>query len=167
MSRFLLCGAAIVGLQFADHAALAHVGLDVETAHADAPFNAGFHVGHGCSGSPTLRLRIRIPPGVAAVEPQPKAGWRVTTETGAYETAVLSGGQAFKDGVREVVWSGLLPAHKTATFTMKAKLAADARPGAKLVFLVVQECEKGVERWIDLDDEDAHPAPYLRIEPKR
>jgi uncharacterized protein YcnI len=167
MRRYLLGGAAIIGLQFDPQAGLAHVALEGDTAQANASFSADFHVGHGCSGSPTVRLRIKIPPGVAGVEPQPKAGWSVTTERGPYDSAIVSGGQTFKDGVREVVWSGLLAAHKTGTFNMTAKLAADARPGQKLIFPVVQECVKGVERWIDPDDSDDHPAPYLIIEPKK
>jgi uncharacterized protein YcnI len=167
MRNVLIWGAAIVGLQFAAQRAPAHVALETETAQADAPFDAAFHVGHGCSGSPTVRLRVKIPAGVVAVEPQSKSGWSVSTETASYRFGVVSGGQTFKDGIKEVIWSGLLPAHKTTAFHIKAKLAADAEPGQKLFFMVVQECEKGVERWIDLDEEDEHPAPFLLIEPKR
>jgi uncharacterized protein YcnI len=166
MIRNLLPCIATVILLFAAAPAQAHVELEGEAAQANAPFVAAFHVGHGCSGSPTVRLRIEIPPGVAEVEPQPKAGWSIVTESGPYESPVTSGGRTFQEGVKQVIWSGLLPAHKTATFPMKAKLAADAQPGQKLVFPVLQECEKGLERWIDLDDQSDHPAPYLTIEPK-
>jgi uncharacterized protein YcnI len=167
MKKLLFGSAAIIGLVAVVEPVRAHVALEHDTAQADAPFMAAFHVGHGCSGSPTVRLRIKIPPGVVAVEPQPKAGWSVITETGPYASGLTSGGQTFVEGVKDVIWSGLLPAHKTTTFTIKTKLAADAKPGQKLVFPVLQECEKGVERWIDLDDEDDHPAPYVTIEPKK
>lgn len=38
-------------------------------------------VSHGCSGQPTLRVRIAIPEGVVGVKPMPKAGWTLTTKT--------------------------------------------------------------------------------------
>jgi uncharacterized protein YcnI len=53
------------------------------------------------------------------------------------------------------------------TFLLKARLSDDAAAGRKLMFPVYQQCEKGEERWIDPDDQDDHPAPFLTIMPKR
>lgn len=53
------------------------------------------------------------------------------------------------------------------TFLLKARLSDDMVAGRKLMFPVYQQCEKGEERWIDPDDEDEHPAPFLTVMPKR
>jgi uncharacterized protein YcnI len=152
----LLCGEAS-----------AHVSLEGKTVQAGALFDATFRVGHGCAGSPTVKLNIRIPNGVVAVEPQAKDGWSVTSESGTLDHVTASGGQSFSDGVKVVTWSGLLSPHQGGTFTLKARLADDAVAGKRVIFQVYQQCEKGEERWIDSDDEDDHPAPFLTIVPKR
>ena len=148
-------------------AAFAHVSLEGKTAPAGSPFDAAFRVGHGCSGSPTVKLQIRIPAGVVAVQILRKDGWNGSTEAGALEHAVVSGGETFSEAVKIVTWTGSLSAHQPSTFTLHARLADDAVAGGKLVFPVVQQCEKGEERWIDSNDDDHHPAPFLTIVPKR
>ena len=146
--------------------AFAHVSLEQKNVQAGGAFDATFKVGHGCSGSPTVRLNVRIPDGVVAVKPQAKDGWTVTSETGALGHATISGGRTFSDGARTVTWSGLLPPHQAGSFTLRAQLADDATVGKRLIFPVYQQCEKGEERWIDSDEEDDHPAPFLTIVPK-
>jgi periplasmic copper chaperone A len=156
---------SILALLFGE--AFAHVSLEGKTAQAGASFDATFRVGHGCAGSPTVKLNIRIPDGVVAVEPQAKDGWSVTSTSGALDHATVSGGQSFSVGAKVVTWSGLLSPHQAGTFTLKARLADDAVAGQRVIFQVYQQCEKGEERWIDSDDEDEHPAPFLTIVPKR
>jgi uncharacterized protein YcnI len=154
-------------LTFLGGEAFAHVRLEGKTVQAGASFDATFRVGHGCKGSPTVKLNIRIPNGVVAVEPQAKEGWSVTSASGALDHATGSGGRSFSEGVKAVTWSGLLSPHQAGTFTLKARLADDAVAGQRVTFPVYQQCENGEERWIDPDDEDDHPAPFLTIVPKR
>jgi len=167
MNRASFFAAAVSIFTFLSGEAFAHVSLEGKTVQAGASFDATFRVGHGCAGSPTVKLNIRIPNGVVAVEPQAKEGWSVTSESGTLDHATVSGGQSFSDGVRMVTWSGLLSPHQVGTFTLRARLADNAVAGQKVTFLVYQQCEKGEERWIDPDDEDDHPAPFLTIVPKR
>ena len=167
MNRQALFSATLFALTLLSGAAFGHVSLESKTAQAGAPFDATFHVGHGCSGSPTIKVQIRIPDGVVAVEPQTRDGWHVSSESGAYDHAMASGGQVFSEGIRSVTWPGHLSAHEMGTFLLKARLSDDAAAGRKLMFPVYQQCEKGEERWIDPDDQDDHPAPFLTIMPKR
>jgi uncharacterized protein YcnI len=167
MTRQMLSFATAFTLAVRSVAAFGHVSLEANTAHAGAPFDATFRVGHGCSGSPTVKLRIRMPDGVVAVEPQTKDGWSVSSETSAYDHATASGGQIFSEGIKSVTWTGHLSAHESGAFMLKARLSDDAVAGRKLIFPVYQQCEKGEERWIDPDDEDEHPAPFLTVMPKR
>ena len=129
----------------------AHVTLEVREAPVDSYYKAAFGVGHGCEGSPTVRVRVRIPDGVTGVKPQPKAGWEVATVKTKLEKPISGDhGATITEVVSEVVWSGgkLLDAHFDQ-FLMQVKLPK-AAPGTVIYFPVVQDCEKGVNRWIEI-----------------
>ncbi len=88
------------------------------------------------------------------------------------ETAVRgSHGEAITERTSEIIWSGgrLLDAHYDE-FVLQVTLPDT--PGAVLVFPVVQECEQGVHRWIELPEAGKtpaglkEPAPQLRLLPK-
>ena len=53
--------------------AFAHVTLETPRAAAGGLYKAVLRVPHGCQGSPTVQLRVRVPEGVFAAKPQPKA----------------------------------------------------------------------------------------------
>jgi uncharacterized protein YcnI len=167
MNRLTFFVATVSIFTFLGGDAFAHVSIEGRTLQAGGSFDATFRVGHGCAGSPTVKLTIRIPDGVVAVEPQATEGWSVTSASGVLDHAMVSGGQSFSEGVKMVTWSGLLSPHQVGTFTLTARLADDAVAGQRVVFPVYQQCKKGEERWIDSDDEDDHPAPFLTIVPKR
>jgi uncharacterized protein YcnI len=64
-----------VALLVAGPLAAAHVTLEQGEAPADSYHKAVLQVPHGGNGSPTRRLRVRIPDGVTSVKRQPKTGW--------------------------------------------------------------------------------------------
>ncbi|MBM3488076.1 MAG: YcnI family protein [Alphaproteobacteria bacterium] len=151
--------------------AAAHVTLERGEAPADSYYKAVFRVPHGCDGSPTLRVRVRIPDGVVGVKVQPKPGWTIETVMRRLDTPYDAGhGRMSSEIVGEVAWSGgrLLDEHYDE-FALRAKLPN--RPGALIHFPVVQECEKGVHRWIEIPSagQRAHdlkePAPALLLAP--
>ena len=86
MNRQALFAATASVLTLLCGGASGHVILEGKSAQAGAPFDAAFRVSHGCAGSPTVKLQIRIPDGVVAVEPQARDGWRVTSESGVFDT---------------------------------------------------------------------------------
>lgn len=141
--------------------ALAHVTFVTQEVAAGSTFEVPLKVPHGCKGSPTLRLRVRIPKGILDAKPQAKPGWK--------EIVVEAKG----GGPGELAWHGRLPDKELGEFSFTARAAADIKPGTILHFPVVQECEKGVERWIDTKPkpgaghDDSSPAPAIRILPKR
>ncbi len=150
----------------------AHVTLRTQKAPAGSLYEAVFAVEHGCSGSPTVRVRVRIPAGVGEVTPLPKPGWQVSVVPAqpAAPSADAQGGSAGED-VREVVWSGgRLPADRQDTFVLRLRLPDT--PGAVIYFPLVQECETGVHRWIDIPEPGAgaadldEPAPRLTLTPR-
>jgi len=149
--------------------AAAHVTLETREAKAGAPYKAVLRVPHGCDGTATLKVRAQIPEGVIAVKPMPKAGWTVETMKGAYATTyAYIHGQKLSEGVKEIVWTGKLADEHYDEFAFSAFVAAEL-PAGRLYIPVMQECEKGEARWIDVPatGQDAHalkaPAPALTI----
>ncbi len=57
--------------------AFAHVTLEQRQAPVGASYKAVFEVPHGCDGSTTTAIRVRIPDGVLDVKPMPKPGWTI------------------------------------------------------------------------------------------
>jgi uncharacterized protein YcnI len=152
-----------------------HVSLAVKQAPIESRYQAVMRVPHGCKGSPTVKLRVRIPEGVVGVKPQPKAGWILETIKGDYAKPYALYGAQVGSGVREVIWSGgRLPDEHYDEFVFVAYLSNGLTAGNTLYFPVVQECEQGVERWIDTpgqdekapDDHSDSPAPGLKLLPK-
>jgi uncharacterized protein YcnI len=81
MIRSLLIGAIVLG---GIAPAVAHVTLEAQEANIGMPYKAVLRVPHGCEGSATVTLRVRIPDGVIAVKPMPKPGWMLSTNNGQY-----------------------------------------------------------------------------------
>ena len=79
-------GATIfIGGLCASHLALAHATLERQEAAVGSSYKGVMRVPHGCAGSATIRVRIRIPEGVVGVKPMHKPGWTLETTKGKYE----------------------------------------------------------------------------------
>ena len=167
--------AVAVAILLAASPASAHISLEGKQAAVGSPYKAVFAVPHGCKGSATVKIRVQIPEGVVAVKPMPKAGWMVDTVGGKYAGEYDYHGTKLSEGVKEVVWSGgKLPDHNYDEFVVNAFLTDGLKPNTTLYFPVVQECEQGISRWIDIpkDGQDSHghdgksPAPGVKLMPK-
>ena len=155
--------------------ASAHVTLENRQATIGAGYKAVFAVPHGCAGSATTKIRVQIPEGVIAVKPMPKAGWTVETIKGKYAAEYDYHGTKYSEGVKEVVWSGgKLPDDYYDEFVISTFLTGVLKPDTVLYFPTVQECERGISRWIDIPQgggsapmhEDKWPAPGVKLMPK-
>jgi uncharacterized protein YcnI len=158
-------------------AALAHVTLERKEAPIGASYKAVLRVPHGCNGSATVALRVRIPEGYLSVKPMPKAGWKLEVKRGKYPKPASLGEAKVSEGVTEVDWSGgNLPDAYYDEFVLTGTIADDLAAGQSMYFPIVQECEKGVNRWIEIPTagaadaghgEQSEPAPELKLLPKR
>jgi uncharacterized protein YcnI len=179
MFRTLAIGAvgAFAALWAASVPAWAHVTLERQEAPVGSSYKAVLRVPHGCSGSPTTAIRVRVPAGFIAVKPMPKPGWQLSTVNGKYPKPFKLRGASISEGVTEISWSGgrLLDAHYDE-FVLAGTLAEELGGGQMIYFPVVQECEKGVHRWIEIPtgkashghgSGGADPAAGLRLLPKR
>jgi uncharacterized protein YcnI len=149
--------------------ASAHVTLETGQATAGSTYKAVLRVPHGCDGSATTRITVRIPDGIIAVKPMPHAGWTLSTTTGPYSRFYDYYGSPLAEGVTEVSWTGgPLPDAYYDEFVFRGMVAAELAPGT-VYFPVVQECETGTERWIEIpqpgegEDDLELPAPGLEI----
>lgn len=146
-------------------AAQAHVTLEKTEAPIGGSYRATFRVPHGCGVSPTVRVRVRIPDHVVAVKPMPKAGWQLDLVNGKYDKAYTVYHGSVSEGVKEVSWTGRLPDDFYEEFVLSAYLADDLMAGQMLYFPVVQECENGVHRWIEIPQPGKSPADYKEPAP--
>jgi uncharacterized protein YcnI len=149
----------------------AHVTLENRQAPVGSYYKAVFAVPHGCAGSATVRIRVQIPEGVIAVKPMPKTGWSLETTKGKYPTSYELHGATISEGVREVTWSGgKLADDNYDEFVLATYLTGSLKPNTTLYFPVVQECEQGASRWIDIPQEGKSegksPAPGVKLMPK-
>ena len=109
--------------------AWAHVDPDPEEAQAGSQLSVGFTVQHGCDGSPTVQLDMRLPDGIASAEPEPPDGW-----TGSVESNVIT------------FVGGPLPDDQELTF--RVLMTLPPTPDTTIYFPFVQRCEVGEIRWI-------------------
>src|SRR5262245_16472362 len=176
MIRFALLGAAAV---FAScSTSFAHITLENEQAPVGASYKAVLQVTHGCSGSPTTAIRVRIPEGILSVKPMPKAGWKLDIVSGKYSKPFTMGESKISEGVTEVAWSGGNLANAFYDeFVFTAAISSELQAGQTVYFPVVQQCERGVHRWIEIPTgaaarggghgEGSQPAPGLKLLPRR
>lgn len=167
ISLLALTGAVVAGAP-----AFAHITLETREAPAGSYYKAVFSVPHGCAGSATTKIRVRIPEGVVGVKAQPKPGWKLETIKEKLAKPIAGeGGRTITEGVTEIAWSGgKLLDENFDQFVMQVRLPDT--PATTLYFPVVQECEKGINRWIETPatgasgGEGKMPAPSLRLTAK-
>jgi uncharacterized protein YcnI len=160
-SAFLLC---IV------EQAAAHVTANPDQAPADSWFRTALRVGHGCEGSSTIAVRVKLPDGVISVRPQMKPGWEITITMRKLDQPIEGPHGTVTEVVDEIAWrGGPLPDAYFDEFGISMRLPAE--PGKTLYFPTVQECEQGVHRWIEIPaanqswDDLEEPAPFVRLNP--
>jgi uncharacterized protein YcnI len=154
--------------------AFAHVTLERGEAVVGIPYKAVLRVPHGCEGAATTAVRVKIPDGVIAVKPMPKPGWTISSTSGKYSKTYDHFHAKLSEGVVELGWAGgSLPDAYYDEFVFQGFIAGDLEPGKTIYFPVVQECEKGVHRWIEVPAEGKtagdykEPAPGLKLLPKK
>ncbi|WP_262029588.1 DUF1775 domain-containing protein [Microvirga sp. Mcv34] len=149
--------------------AFAHVTFENGQTAPNSTYKAILRIPHGCDGKATLKVRVRIPEGIIAVKPMPKAGWKLETTKGSYVKAYQLYGEAVTEGLTDIVWTGSLDDAYYDEFVFQARFTDAYQPGATVYFPVVQECDGATAEWTQVPaaGEDPHslkfPAPGVRI----
>jgi len=151
--RFVLaaaaCSAALLALA---GPVSAHIDPNPTEAQAGSRLTVGFTVEHGCDGSPTVQLDMRLPEGVTDAVPESSQGWDESIETVDGDTIVTFAGGPLADAVE-----GMFDVTMTLPPT----------PDTTIFFPFVQRCEVGEIRWIGIPvepgDELDEPAPAMAL----
>jgi periplasmic copper chaperone A len=154
MFRRLVLTAAVTSMSLltVSGAASAHIDPDPARAQAGSRLTVGFTVEHGCSGSPTVQLDMRLPQGVTDAVTEPLDGWDGSVDAVDGDTIVTFTG-------------GPLPDDVEGTFSVTMTLPR--APDTTIFFPFVQRCEVDEIRWIGIParpgDELDEPAPAMEL----
>lgn len=152
-------------------AASAHVTVTPSTTSAGAYSVLLFSVGHGCEGSPTTKITIKVPEGINSVTPTRNDFYDVTKELVALDPPVTDAhGNELTERVDTVTYTARtpLPDGYRDTFEVQAQIPEDAE-GTTLTFPTVQTCEQGETAWTQTpaagqtEDDLESPAPAFEV----
>jgi periplasmic copper chaperone A len=142
--------------------ASAHVTITPSTTAAGARAVLDVHVPHGCDGSATTAVTIRIPEEIDSVIPGPSAPWDQELET-------ESGGDEADERVVAVTYRTDAPLSDDREDVVALSVELPEAEGTTLVFPTIQTCEQGEAAWIEIPepgqdpDELVLPAPALVV----
>jgi len=165
-----LSTAGLAGLVLGAVPAGAHIHAEPHEVPAGASSIVSFTTGHGCDGSPTNEIRIRIPEPIVSASPQWMAGWDAEKTMEALDEPVEQAhGDPLTERVAEITFTAQpgneLPDGQRGVYTIT--FTAPDTPGESLVFPVVQGCVEGESAWIEEtvegEDEPEMPAPIVTI----
>jgi uncharacterized protein YcnI len=154
MPRRLVLSAAAASLALLAFGgvASAHIDPDPAEAQAGSRITVGFTVEHGCEGSATVQLDMRLPAGVTDPVTEPIDGWEGSIDTVDGDTIVTFVGGPLDDDVE-------------GTFSVTMTLPPT--PDTTVYFPFVQRCEVGEIRWIQIPSEPGddldEPAPAMAL----
>lgn len=143
---------AIAMATFVAGAAQAHVSLEQPQATAGSGYKAVLRIGHGCEGSATHTVTVRLPAGFRGAKPMPKAGWTIAITRAPLAEPYDSHGRQVTDDVVEISWKAAgreswLPDAHYDEFVLRGQ--APEAPGPAW-FKVQQLCEKGEWNWAEV-----------------
>lgn len=143
--------------------ASAHVTVTPSGTAAGSYTVLTFSVPHGCEGSATTKVSIKMPEKVVSVTPTVNPGWTARRTMATLTPPIKdSHGNEVTERVTEVVYTARtpLPADLRDTFELSLQLPDAA--GETLVFPAVQTCRKGETPWVQVpaDGQDAEELEY-------
>lgn len=146
----------------------AHVTVTPSTTAAEAYSVLSFSVGHGCEGSPTTAIAVRMPEEILAVTPTVHPGWEVEKVMQQLdEPAEGAHGTTYTERVDRVVYTARTPLPDGYLDTFELQLQLTAEEGTTLAFPVVQSCVEGETAWTQTvaegEEEPESPAPFLVV----
>jgi len=164
----LTCGAiALAGTG----PALSHAFMVNKDVPAGAWEMVEIAIPHGCAGSPTNTVKIKLPPGVFNARPKVKAGWDLDLKMKQLPEPIQINETLLTEIADEITWSGgSLPDLFLESFSFLAKMPDTE--GEKLYFKVIQLCDEGEHRWIEVPEDGRawssyeEPAPFITLGPK-
>lgn len=149
-------------------AASAHVSVSPNTTAAGSYALLTFGVPHGCAGSSTTKVAIKIPEQITAVTPTVNPNWDVQKVMVPLNPAVTDRhGNQITERVDQVVYTAKTPLPDGYRDALVLSLQVPDAVGQTLSFPTVQTCEVGETAWIEPtvegQAEPDHPAPAFVV----
>jgi periplasmic copper chaperone A len=153
--------------------AMGHVTANPDTGKSGDYFQTSIRIAHGCNGSNTTEIRVKIPEGILSVRPQNKPGWTIEMVKRTLEQPIVSPhGLPITEVIDEIIWrDAVLPADHYDDFEIIMKLPDMA--GQTLWFATIQQCTKGENRWVEIPSSGKEwhdlkrPAPFVKLMPSQ
>ena len=158
-------GALLLGLAAAD-VTHAHAYVSATEVNAGWKQDIEIRIPHGCKGSPTTQVRVKIPDGMVAVMPEVNRSWKVATKMRKLPTPVRGeGGVMITETVDEITWSGnTLPDNVFERFVFRATIPNE--PGRMLWFKTIQTCQSGEHRWVEVPTDESKMGEFFKSTPE-
>jgi len=106
-------GIVVAAVLLATSPASAHISLENKQAAIGSSYRAVFGVPHGCAGSATVKLRVRIPEGVTTSSRCRRPAGRLEAISGKYAAEYDYHGSKRTEGSRK--WCGAAASSRTTT----------------------------------------------------
>ena len=152
--------------------ASAHVGATVGDASAGAYTIATFSVPHGCEGSPTTRIEIRVPESVLSVTATRNPYYELETRIEQLDEPLAdSHGNEVTERTASITYTAETPLPDGQRDTFELSFQVPDAVGEVLTWPTIQTCEKGSTAWTEVaadgqdEDELDHPAPSFEVLP--
>jgi periplasmic copper chaperone A len=160
--RTLIAGSAVAAALALPAPAGAHVTLSPDSVPADGFARFTVNVPNEQDNASTVKVSLKLPPGVTFVSFQPKPGWTRTVTMVKLDKPVVVEGTKITETVGTVTWSGgkIGPAEFDQ---FGVSMHVPNTPGTTLVMPATQTYSNGdVVRWIGPLDAD-EPAPHMGV----
>ena len=137
----------------------AHVTVTPSTTAAGAHAVLDFSVSHGCEGSSTTEITIRIPDEINAVAPTRHALWDVEKDVVELDPPVTdSHGNQVTERVASVTYRTDAPLPDGYRDVFELSMQLPEAEGTTLVFPTIQTCEQGEAAWIQVAEDGGSEA---------
>lgn len=166
MTKILTTAMVVVAALVWTPVAESHAYVSETEVYAGWKQDIDLRIPHGCKGSPTTQVRVRIPDGMVGVMPEHNRNWKITTKKRKLPKPVRGeGGVMLTETIEEITWSGnTLPEGTFESFRFRATIPDE--PGKMLFFKTIQTCQKGEHRWVEVPDDPAKLGEFLRATPE-
>ncbi|RKP27690.1 hypothetical protein SYNPS1DRAFT_26669 [Syncephalis pseudoplumigaleata] len=150
----------------------AHVSITPPKINADTYSSIAFRIPHGCNGSPTTKVTVKLPTNTSSVKGAFIPGWQISTTTRPLEVPFKSDGKEVNTTVDTVTWSAdtagnnSLPDTAYMDFGLTLKTPIKPNANDKLAFDLYQVCTNGSNNWTDTAPNGEHPQPAVTLLPK-
>jgi uncharacterized protein YcnI len=162
----MLAAAGVTAAMLLPAGAAAHAYVSTTEVNAGWKQDIEIRIPHGCKGSPTTEVRVRIPDGMVAVMPEHNRNWKISTKMRKLPEPVRGeGGVMITETVDEITWTGnTLPDHMFERFVFRATIPNE--PGRMLWFKTIQKCQVGEHRWVEVPTDMKKIGEFFKSTPE-